>query len=353
MRTITMSVATSRRVASLCCFLVLLAGGPVAASAAPNASVGSGPAGRVAELDPTVIFRFPAAPLYVEPGQSWMLPIGLNEDVGGRPALLQKRIGGRWVTVKRTRAAKGRLLFDVKEKRAGVFSYRLVVPQHGTFEARTSKVQTVRVEPLSEANRQFFVPTTLSGTFTGTTRAWDTDVMSWSGNATFALASPYEQGGMVSQGFYRPTAVSVAWKVDYRDWRDCHFEGGGALGLNDVTFEVISGAPQEIIAPLGRPDEYDFRLTHQWDQPLLVGTVTCPGQPPVRQEFTNSMGRLFETGGRSFVNNFRLQYVDGYPSAGWIKIVGRTDPADESIQAGMNSWDLTASGTSPLLRPAR
>jgi hypothetical protein len=65
------------------------------------------------------------------------------------------------------------------------------------------------------------------------------------------------------------------------------------------------------------------------------------------------MGRLFETGGRSFVNNFRLQYVDGYPPAGWITIVGHTDPADESIQAGMNSWDLTASGTSPLLRPAR
>jgi hypothetical protein len=92
-------------------------------------------------------------------------------------------------------------------------------------------------------------------------------VMSWSGTVTFALASPYEQGGMVSQAFYRPTAVSVAWKVDYRDWRACHFEGSGALGLNDVTFEVISGAPQEIIAPLGRPDEYDFRLTHPWDQP--------------------------------------------------------------------------------------
>jgi hypothetical protein len=330
---------------------VLLVGGPAAAAGQSSGSFGGGPSVRVAELDPTVIFRFPAAPLYVEPGKSWLLPVGLNEDVGGRPALLQKKVGGRWVTVKRTRASKGRLVFDVKEKRAGDFSYRLVIPQHGTFEARTSKVQTVHVEPISASNRQYFVPTTIAGTFTGTTRAWDTDVMSWSGSVTFALATPYEQQGMVSEAFYRPTAVSVSWAVDYRDWRDCHFEGSGVLGLSDVDFETISGAPQEIIAPLGRPDEYDFRLTHHWDQPLLVGTVTCPGQAPARQEFTNSMGRLFETGGRAFVNNFRLQYVDGLPQAGWIKIVGRTDPADESIQAGMNTWDLTGSGTSPLLQP--
>jgi hypothetical protein len=344
-------------VTALSCLVVVMGSGPAAAATAADFPVRSDsaervqPTSRAAELDPTVIFRFPAAPIYVEPGHSWTLPIGLNEDVGGRPALLQKKVGGRWATVERTHAVKGRLLFTVLEKKAGTFSYRLVVPKHRTFEARTSRAQTVHVETLSDANRQYFVPTTINGTFAGTTRAWDADVMSWNGSVTFELASPYEQEGLVSQAFYRPTAVNVAWAVDYRDWRDCHFLGNGTLGLSDIDYEVISGAPQEIIAPLGRPDEYDFRLIHHWNQPLLVGTVTCPGEAPVRQEFTNSMGRLFETGGRAFVNSFRLQYVDGYPPGGWIKIVGRTDPADDSIEAGMNSWDLTASGTSPLLRP--
>jgi hypothetical protein len=339
-------------VTALSCLVFLLGSGPATAAAMSDAPTRTLPATRPVELDPTVIFRFPAAPLYVEPGHAWMLPIGINEDVGGRPALLQKQVGSRWVTVKRTRASKGRLRFPVQEDKAGVFRYRVVVPQHGTFEARTSKVQTVHVEALTDSNKQYFVPTTITGSFAGTTRAWGTDVMSWNGSVTFSLASPYEQGGLASTAYYRPTATSITWTVDYRDWRDCHFLGSGTLGLGDVDYEVISGAPQQLITPLGRPDEYDFNLRHRSNQPLM-GTVTCPGQGPVAQAFPNSMGRLFETGGRSFVNNFRLQYVDGYPPAGWIRMSGSTNPADESIEAGMNTWDLTGSGTSPLLRPTR
>lgn len=259
-----------------CCATVLLMGVSGPSSAAPAAA----PAARVAELDPTVIFSFPGAPIYVEPGQPWTLPVTINEDVGGRPAYLQKRVRGHWATVKRTRARGHRLAFSAKEKKSGTYAYRIVVPTHGGFEARTTKVQTVHVEPISDANRQYFVPTRIAGTFTGTTRAWDNEVMSWSGTVTFELAPPYQQGGLSSHAYYRPTAASVSWRVDYRDWRDCHFEGSGTLGLDDIEYEKINGAPQESVAPLGRPDEYDFALSHQWDKPVLAGTVTCQGALP-------------------------------------------------------------------------
>lgn len=336
---------------SWCCALLLLPAAATAA-AAPTGRAGERPASRSAELDPTVIFNFPATPVYVEPGHVWQLPVSLNASVGGRPAMLQRRAGGRWVTVQRTRAKGTRLRFPVTERRAGTFRYRVVVPSHGGFEARTSRAQVVHVAPVSAQTRQQFVPTTISGAFTGYDVTWGQTTMSWSGTVTFTQI-PYESAGLSENARYRPTALALAWSVDYSDWRSCHFTGSGTLGLPDIR-RVDGGMPDESVAPGAVPNEYDFRLDHQWDRPLLVGSMACPGAPVVPHEFTTLLQRMLSTDrGSSLVPNLRLAYVDGLPESGWIRMVGATDPADPSAASGANTWDLTGSGRSPYIRPTR
>jgi hypothetical protein len=197
-----------------------------------------------------------------------------------------------------------------------------------------------------------FVPTTISGGFTGYDTTWGQTTMSWSGTVTLTQV-PYVAAGLSQSAVYRPTALALTWNVDYTDWRGCHFTGAGTLGLPDVRL-VDGRMPDETVAPGARPNEYDIQLAHQWDHPLLVGSVACPGAPAVPHEFTTSMQRMLSTDrGSEFVPNLRLSYVEGLPEGGWIRMVGGTDPADASAGSGMNTWDLTGSGRGPFIRPAR
>ena len=338
---------------AVCLSMALLFAAPAAGNAAPGVHRGAVPSARGAELDPTLIYDFPTAPLHVEPGRTWTLPVRVNQDVGGRPAYLQRQVGGRWVTVDRTRAQRYRLRFAVKESRQGSFRYRVVVPAHGGFEARTSKVQTVLVAPVSPQTQQFFVPDTISGTLSGHDMAFGATTMSWSGRVTFTRV-PYESSGVSPAVSYRPTALSVDWSVDYADWRGCRFAGGGTIGLSAVAFPRLGGVPEEFVAPMGRPNEYDFDLGYESRTPQLVGTVTCPGEQPQPKEFASSMGYLLRTDRQSygFSPDLRLQYVDGLPESGWVRMVGATDPADPSAGSVVNAWDLIGSGRTPFVRPA-
>ena len=333
-----------------CCAVLLLStAAPATAVAAPYPV--TMPSSTVAELDPTVIYSFPASPIHVEPGRGWLLPVSVNASAGNRPALLQRQAGRRWVTVQRTRARGTRLRFPVTERRVGTFRYRIVLPSHGGFEARTSMVQVVHVSPVSAQTQQHFVPATISGTFTGYDVTWGQVTMSWSGSVTLSHLPP-TVAGLSESAHYRPTALAVTWSVDYTDWRQCRFTGAGTLGLPDV--RLVDGTlPDESVAPGASPSEYAFGLEHQWNAPLLVGSVACPGAPATRHEFTTSMQHLLTTDrGTEFVPSLRLAYVDGLPESGWVRFVGGTDPSDPSAAIGMNTWDLTGSGRVPFIQPA-
>jgi hypothetical protein len=330
----------------------MLGAPPASARLHPTAPIT--PAVVAAELDPTVIFGFPAAPIQVEPGGTWQLPVWLNASVGGRPTSLQRQVGGRWVTVGRTRARGVRLAFPVREPRAGTFRYRLVVPVHGGFEARTSKVQVVTVAPIDAQTRQHFIPTTISGTFSGYDITWGVRTMSWSGSMTFTHV-PYVRAGLTERAYYRPSAMSMTWVVDYVDFRQCHFTGTGTLGLPDAKFGDIAGVPDESVAPGAAASEYEFDLIHQWDDPHLLGWVQCPGAAAEPHDYSTAMGHLLSTDRQSFgfQPNLRLAYVDGLPLDGWVRMVGTTDPADPSSGSVVNSWDLTGSGRTSYIRPVR
>jgi 5-hydroxyisourate hydrolase-like protein (transthyretin family) len=303
------------------------------------------PAARPA-LDPTVVFSFPGRPIYVEPGQSWLMPIHVNDSAGGRPAMLQRREGQRWVTIAQTHANRHlQLKFPpTKQPKAGTYEYRLVLPAHGYFEGKTTKVQIVHVEPVNDSNREFFVPTTISGTFAGAVYgSHDTRIISWTGQVTFTHRPT---NGLILDSYYDPTALSVTWQVDYTDWRGCHYQGGGNLGISDVEYDPLS---QSLPSP-GNPDRYYFDILVRKGA-NVGGTVTCPGKAPEEHSFRDDLGSVLETyfDYDNVTNGF--QYVPGYPLDGWIKMVGGTAPRVAGEAALDLTWDLTGSGRSPMLRP--
>ena len=315
---------------------------PVSSIGSPARGMVAGPAARPM-LDPTLIYDFPASPVHVTPGQSWTLPARVNQDVGGRPAYLQRQVGKTWVTIDRMRAKRYRLAFSVREPRAGTFRYRIVVPVHGGFEARTSKVQVVLVGPMTDANRQDFVPTAISGSFSGQDIAWGVTRMSWSGTITMQLIS-YREAGLSDSVYYRPTTLSATWASDYTDFQNCHITGSGTLGQSDVTYSELGNGIPELWVSAGRAvNEYGFDLRPSRDA-VLSGFRTCPGAEPQPYVFTSSMGALLDASADSYVDRApqRLEYVPGLPEAGWVRFVGRT-------QTG--SWDLMGSGHAPFIRP--
>jgi len=125
------------------------------------------------------------------------------------------------------------------------------------------------------------------------------------------------------------------------------------LGLPDAEFAELAGVPDESVTPGGRPDEYSFRLEHQWDDPLLVGTVSCPGEPTKRQEFTTDMGYMVATNTESFdyEPNLRLGYVAGLPETGWVSMVGSQEPSAGAPGDVVRAWNLMGSGRAPFIRP--
>jgi hypothetical protein len=298
-------------------------------------------------LDPTVVFSFPGRPFYVEPGQSWVMPIHVNDSAGGRPAMLQKRVGRRWVTIAQTHATPQRELNypPTKQPRAGTYEYRLVLPAHGTFEARTTKTQVVHVEPVKDTNRQLFLPTTISGAFAGAVYGSnDTRIISWTGQVTYTHRPT---NALFSDAYYDLSAVSVSWQADYNDWRDCHYQGGGNLGISDVEYDPLN----QSLSPQGYPDKYYFDIQVRKGA-NVDGTVTCPGKAPEPHSFRDDLGSVLETYFDTDTVTNGFQYVPGYPLDGWIKMAGGTAPRVPGEDALDLTWDLTGSGRSPMLRPS-
>jgi hypothetical protein len=307
---------------------------------------------RIAELDPTLVFDFPAKDVYALPGQAWTVPARVNEDVGGRPATLQKKVRGRWVTIKHMRARKRHLDFTVTEPRAGTFQYRIQLPAHGGFEALTTKTQTVHVGPITDANRQHFVPTTIAGSFSGQEVRFGVTQMSWTGSVSMDLL-PYRLAGIAREVFYQPTTASVAWSANFTDFTGCLVVGGGTLGMEGLAWSTSgSGAPDEWLSIGRAQNEYGFELSHLWDKPVLTATRTCPGSQPSTVELTNSLGVVLDAAADSYVDRApqRLEYVAGLPTSGWVRMAGGYSNTDGSGGPAA-AWDLAGSGFTPYVTP--